>query len=180
MKIIAIFGSAVAKPGDTDYEAAHETGRLLAENGFTVMTGGYEGVMEAASQGANEAGGHVIGVTCEQIEIYRGFRANQWVKEEIKFPTLRERVDYLMNSADGYIVMPGGLGTLHEMVMVWETMRVGEISPRPLVCYGEYWQKVIEPLRDSLYISAHSWTYIFFADTPQEATQIISERLSLL
>jgi uncharacterized protein (TIGR00730 family) len=180
MKTIAVFGSAISKPGDADYEAAREVGRLLAERDFTTMSGGYEGVMEAVSKGANEAGGHVIGVTCEQIENYRGFRANAWVTQEIKYPTLRERVDHLMNRADGYVVMPGGLGTLHEMVMVWESMRVGELSTRPLVCYGEYWQKVIEPLRDSAYISIHSWTYIDFADTSQETVEIIQQRLAML
>ena len=173
MKTIAVFGSAICKPGDADYEAARAVGCLLAENGYAAMSGGYEGVMEAVSQGASEAGGHVIGVTCEQIESYRGFKANRWVKEEIKYRTLRERVDHLMNRADGYIVMPGGLGTLHEMVMVWESMRVGEISTRPLICYGDYWQKVIEPLRDSIYISAYSWKYIFFADTPEQTVQAL-------
>ena len=72
---VAVFGGSAPRPGDEVYAQAVELGRLLAMGGHTVMTGGYMGVMEAASRGANEAGGHVIGVTCNEIERWRNSRA---------------------------------------------------------------------------------------------------------
>src|SRR5512134_1709123 len=96
-KVISVFGSSAPRPGSADYEAARTLGRLLARAGFVVQTGGYSGIMAGASQGAAEAGGHVIGVTCAQIERFRPIPANQWVTEEIKKRTLRERLFYLVD-----------------------------------------------------------------------------------
>ena len=76
---ISVFGGAQPQPFSPEYEEARLLGELLAQRGHTVMTGGYIGVMEAVSRGAHEAGGHVIGVTCEDIEAWRGVKANQWV-----------------------------------------------------------------------------------------------------
>ena len=81
---ISVFGGSKPKEGETAYSEAMELGKLLAQRGHTVLTGGYIGTMEAVSRGASEAGGHVIGVTCEDIEDWRGVRPNQWVKEEIR------------------------------------------------------------------------------------------------
>ncbi|HKZ68790.1 MAG TPA: hypothetical protein VJ020_01840, partial [Anaerolineales bacterium] len=93
MKIVSVFGGSAPKPASEPYVEAVAMGRFLAEAGYTVATGGYTGVMEGASRGAAEAGGHVIGVTCGLIENWReGFGANTWVKEEIKFDTLRDRL----------------------------------------------------------------------------------------
>ena len=80
---ISVFGGSQPKESDLAYAEAMELGRLLAQHGHTVLTGGYIGVMEAVSRGAQEAGGHVIGVTCEEIEAWRPIKANAWVMEEI-------------------------------------------------------------------------------------------------
>ena len=81
---ISVFGGSQPKEEDAAYAEAMELGRLLAQRGHTVLTGGYIGVMEAVSRGACEAGGHVIGVTCEDIEAWRPIKANSWVMEEIR------------------------------------------------------------------------------------------------
>src|SRR3989304_6004898 len=94
-RIVSVFGGASPLPDSPAYADARRLGRLLEEAGCVVMTGGYMGTMEAASRGAAEAGGHVIGVTCEAIERFRKAGANPWVKEEIKYPTLRERLNHL-------------------------------------------------------------------------------------
>ena len=78
---ITVFGGAQPKEGTPAYEEARELGALLAQRGHAVLTGGYMGTMEAVSRGASEAGGHVIGVTCIDIEEWRGSSPNQWVKE---------------------------------------------------------------------------------------------------
>jgi uncharacterized protein (TIGR00725 family) len=86
--IISVFGSSAPEPGSADYEAARDLGQRLAQADFTVQSGGYVGVMEGVSRGANEAGGHVIGVTCDQIEEFRPGKVSPWVKEEIRHPTV--------------------------------------------------------------------------------------------
>ncbi len=89
---ISVFGGSQPKVGSTAYAEAQELGGLLAQRGHTVLTGGYMGTMEAVSRGAAEAGGHVIGITCGEIESWRGAGANQWVAEEWKKETLIQRL----------------------------------------------------------------------------------------
>jgi uncharacterized protein (TIGR00730 family) len=175
MKVIAVYGSSATQPGDADYESSLVVGRALAEAGFSVMTGGYAGVMEAASRGAHEAGGHVIGVTTDAIEAFRGgdLRPNQWVVDEVRHATLRERVAHLILHADAYVIMPGGLGTLHELVSVWELMRVGDIPQRPIICYGQYWREMLRSLIDSPYISPTYWEILTFVDTPAQMIEAL-------
>ncbi len=118
--------------------------RNLARAGWTVMTGGYAGVMEAASRGAAEAGGHVVGVTCDHIEAARkGLRPNAWVKEEVKYTTLRDRLYHLVERCDAAIALPGGIGTLSEVALTWSLLQVGEIRPKPLVLVGRVWAETV-------------------------------------
>src|SRR6186997_1832879 len=97
---ISVFGGSEPKESTPAYAEAMELGRMLAERGHTVLTGGYIGTMEATSRGAHEAGGHVIGVTCEEIERWRPRTANQWVKEEIRKETRIERLHTLIHESD--------------------------------------------------------------------------------
>src|SRR6266511_3610695 len=97
---VSVFGGSEPKEADTAYAEAMELGKLLAERGHTVLTGGYIGTMEAVSRGAHEAGGHVIGVTCEEIERWRPLGANRWVKEELRKGTLMERLHSLIHESD--------------------------------------------------------------------------------
>ena len=170
-KIISVFGSSNPQPGSADYESARTVGRLLAEAGFVVQTGGYSGIMAAASQGANEAGGHVIGVTSAQIENFRPMPANQWVKEEIKCQTLRERLSYLVENNQGTIVMPGGIGTLSEMALAWSLVQVGEISPRPIIVVGGLWQRTLAAFVEESYIRPAHQTLITTVRTANEAVK---------
>ena len=96
---ISVFGGSQPQEGSDTYAEARELGRLLAQAGHTVLTGGYIGTMEAVSRGASEAGGHVIGVTCAQIENWRRVTANKWVKEEWKRESLMERLEDLIRVA---------------------------------------------------------------------------------
>src|SRR5512136_1850997 len=105
---ITVFGGSHPKPGSQAYVEAYELGKLLALAGHTVLNGGYIGTMEAVSRGANEAGGHVVGVTSADIEAWRGVRANPWVQEERHFDTLQERLNELVLACDAAIALPGG------------------------------------------------------------------------
>jgi len=176
-KTISVFGSATPHPGSADYEAARTTGRLLAQQGFVVQTGGYSGVMAGASQGAREAGGHVIGVTSAQIEHFRPMPPNEWVVEEIKCQTLRERLLCLVNNCRGAIVMPGGIGTLSELALMWSFLQTGEISPRPMVAVGGLWQRTLAAFVDEAYIRPAHRDLLTVVRTPEEAVKQIVECL---
>ncbi len=174
MKTIAVYGSALVQPGEVDYEATLSVGQALAGAGYAVMTGGYSGVMEAASRGAAEAGGHVIGVTCKQIEAVRALPPNRWIKEEIRCDKLDERLHHLVHKADGYIAMPGGVGTLHELVMVWELIRINEINGKPLICFGEFWRNTLSDFAESVYVPAGHADNLHFVATSQEVMAILN------
>ncbi len=173
MPVISVFGSSAPKPGSADYELSRQMGALLAEAGYTVQTGGYSGVMEAASKGASEAGGRVIGVTSRQIEQFRPMSANQWVAEEIKFNTLQERLSHLVTQSDGAVVMPGGIGTLSELALMWSFMQVGEISPRPLVAVGGLWARTLNAFVSTEYIAPKYISLIQVAKTPKDAIKML-------
>ena len=171
--VISVFGSSEPQPGSADYEAARNLGQRLAQAGYTVQTGGYVGVMEAASRGANEAGGHVIAVTCAQIEEFRPLQANPWVKEEIRQPTLRERVSYLVDRCDGIIAMPGGIGTLSELALAWSFAQVGEMSPKPIILVGGLWQRTLAAFIDPAYVHPKHAALLTPVRTPAEAVDVL-------
>jgi uncharacterized protein (TIGR00730 family) len=168
-QVITVFGSAAPGPGSDAYESARAVGRLLAEAGYAVATGGYCGTMTAVSQGAAEGGGHVIGVTSEQIERFRPLRPNDWVEEEIRYPTLRERLLHLVRYNDGMIALPGGIGTLSEVALAWNFLQVGEIEPVPLVLLGSIWNDTIHTFNDPQYIREQHLSMLTFSDTIEAA-----------
>lgn len=167
MKTIAVYGSARITPEDPEYGAAREVGYLLGKAGFQVMSGGYKGVMSAVSEGASQAGVPVIGVTTAAIEALFPQRANQWVTEEIHYRLFSERLGHLVRHADGYVAMHGGIGTLHEVISVWELMRVNEIPQRPIVCFGDFWRELLHPIMNNKYVHPDYQSMIHFADTPE-------------
>lgn len=154
-------------------------GRLLAEAGFTVATGGYGGVMEAASRGAAEAGGHVVGVTCGLLENWReGLAANRWVKEEVKFASLRERLHHLVEFCDAAVALGGGIGTLSEVALAWSLIQTGEIRPKPLVVVGPLWRESLGVFLDRAdgYIRDHDKALLSFAGSIEEAIAILKRQ----
>ena len=141
---VAVFGSANAHEGEDLYNLAYRLGSLLAEAGHIVMTGGYCGTMEAASRGAAEASGHTIGVTSNEIEAFRPGGPNAWVREVIPTLTLGDRIAILTRTADAFIALPGGVGTLVEVAMAYNLNAIGAINARPLVVIGEGWKQTFE------------------------------------
>ncbi|HEX8993281.1 MAG TPA: LOG family protein [Anaerolineales bacterium] len=141
---ISVFGGSQPEAGSAPYEEAMELGRLLAVQGHTVLTGGYIGTMEAVSRGASEAGGHVIGVTCREIELWRPIGANKWVQEEWKKDSLLDRLHSLIGSCDAAIALPGGPGTLTEISLMWNMMIIGVLERRPLILIGDGWRAVFD------------------------------------
>jgi len=170
--IVSVFGSSRPAPGSEAYETARTLGAALATAGFTVATGGYGGTMEAVSRGAREAclavgqaGGHVIGVTAEALSS----RANQWVEEEIRVKTWQDRLFKLIELGTGYVVLPGGTGTLVELSVVWEWINKGFLADKPVVLLGDFWWPVVQA------IPAHE-----FAANPIHRAADAGEAVSLL
>lgn len=141
---ITVFGGSAPKPNQPAYQEAYYLGKLIAEAGYIVLTGGYIGTMEAVSRGASEAGGHVVGVTCDEIESWRSVAPNRWIKEEIRFATVRERMFRLIEDCDAAFALPGGVGTLAEIATMWNQMQTQAILPRPLILIGEGWKGMFE------------------------------------
>jgi hypothetical protein len=139
---VSVFGGSQPREDSLAYAEAHGLGEALARRGHTVLTGGYMGTMEAVSRGAAAAGGHVIGVTCDEIGRYHGRSANPWVQEERRCRTLLERLRELIEGSDAAIALPGGPGTLAEIALTWNLMIVGSLARRPLILVGGGWQRV--------------------------------------
>jgi hypothetical protein len=167
---LTIFGGSSPLPESKEYQFAYNLGYALALAGHTVLTGGYMGTMEATSKGAAEAGGHVIGVTCEEIERWRKRSHNPWVKEEWKLETLHERMIRLIDSCDTAIALPGGPGTLAEIVLMWNRIQIEAIPSVPIILVGDEWKNIFSLFYQELngYIPPSSIETIKFANTIEE------------
>jgi len=172
---VSVFGGSQPKEGDTAYTEAMELGRLLAQSGHTVLTGGYIGTMEAVSRGAYEAGGHVIGVTCEDIENWRKVAPNRWVKEERRMKTLNERLQSLIDGCDAALVLPGGAGTLTEVALMWNLMIVESRHRSPLILIGSGWQSTFAQFFKDFdgYMSASQKALLGFAEDVKTAVEML-------
>jgi uncharacterized protein (TIGR00730 family) len=148
---IVVFGGSRVEPETPEYLAAVELGRALAGRGLSVVTGGYNGTMEAVSRGAKEVGGHVIGVTVEVIA--RNFERvpNAYLDQEVKTAQLLERIDKMVELGAGFVVLPGGAGTLAELGVVWNLALLGALHGKPLVVVGRGWERVLRTMIDELY-----------------------------
>jgi len=168
---VTIFGSASPAPTDPLYQQAFTLGHLLGQAGHTILTGGYMGTMEAASKGAREAGAHVIGVTCAEIERWRAARANPWVAEEWPTQTLSERIQMMLDHSQAFIALPGGPGTLAEISLAWNRLAVDALPPMPLILVGAGWHATFQQFFTSLEgnISPKARALLTFVDTVEQA-----------
>ncbi len=145
-KIITVFGSYEPRAGSAQYEQAYEVGYELAKAGFVVANGGYAGTMEASAKGAKEAHGTTIGVSCRA---FARSKVNDYIDREIETDNLQQRLDKLVELGSGYVVLPGGTGTLAELAYTWELMNKGFLAGRVLVIMGQFWQPVVELVEGS-------------------------------
>lgn len=141
-KVITVFGSGHAEPGDDLYELAYSVGRVLGQAGYTLANGGYGGTMRASAQGATEVGTSVIGVTCRA---FKRSRPNEFITDECRTESLERRLETLVKLGDAYIVLPGGTGTLLELARVWEFAHKGLTDrDKPIVLVGPFWQSLVD------------------------------------
>ncbi len=166
---IAVFGSSTVRPGEPAWTLAFDLGRELALAGAEVMTGGYDGAMAACSQGAHEAGGHVIGVTVELFE-HRG-PVNRWVKERVHTDRLYSRLEHLIERAAGFVVLPGSIGTLTELFLTWTLVSVRGRSQAPIVLLGGHWERFLDALRDPDLVPERLFDHVERAADPADAAR---------
>lgn len=145
---VSIFGSARTKPDDPMYEAARQIAEKLCGEGYAVITGGGPGAMEAANRGASECGGVSVGLG---IELPHEQGMNDWVDLGINFRYFFVRKTMFVKYAQGYVVLPGGFGTMDELFEALTLVQTQKITSFPIVLFGtEYWGGLIDWLRTTM------------------------------
>lgn len=173
---VTIFGSARTPESDPYYTQAVMLGRLLAERGFAVITGGGPGIMEAANRGAREGGGRSVGCN---IELPHEQGTNPYVDLSINFRYFFVRKTMFMKYAEGSIIFPGGFGTLDELFEALTLIQTGKVRNFPLILFGTaYWRGLFDWLRGPMLaeakISPDDLDLLIQTDDPAEAAQIIA------
>lgn len=175
---VTIFGSARFKPGESYYELSRETGSAFAKAGFTVLTGGGPGAMEAANRGAKEAGGTTYGLN---IILPKEQQPNPYVNESFEFKYFFVRKVMLVKYSCAFIVMPGGLGTLDELFEAVTLIQCHKVGPFPVILVGE---KFWKGLRDFVGFMASEGVFcpeeIGFSkivESPEEAIDMVLSSL---
>jgi hypothetical protein len=142
---VSIFGSARLEEDDPAYARAVEIGRLFAGAGFAVVTGGGPGLMEAANRGAKEGGGTSIGFN---IQLPREQKPNSYVDLSLTFRHFYVRKTMFVKAADGFVILPGGFGTLDELFESLTLIQTGKVADFPVVLFGQdYWRGLVTWLR---------------------------------
>jgi uncharacterized protein (TIGR00730 family) len=174
-KAVAIFGSARTPKGDTDYRAATRTCRLLAEAGFAIMTGAGPGIMEAANKGAQQGKGLSIGLN---IELPFEQDVNPYVDLELSFRYFFVRKTMFVRYSEGFVIFPGGYGTMDELFEALTLIQTGKVHNFPLVIYNtRYYSSLMRWLKSAMSsegkISPEDLDIITTANSPEQAAQII-------
>lgn len=174
---ISVFGSARTTQDSPEYALGEETGRLLAEAGWAVITGGGPGQMEATSKGCTEAGGIAVGLG---IELPHEQLFNDWISLGIYFRYFFARKTMFVKYAQGFVVLPGGFGTLDELFEAVTLAETGKIKSFPIVLVGRsYWSGLLSWLRDRLLaagmITEAELAAVQLVDTPAQALEIIGK-----
>jgi len=172
---VTVFGSARFQEDHRYYELAREVGGLLAEAGYTVLTGGGPGVMEAANRGAREAGGRSVGIN---IELPHEQRPNPYLDRFLEMRYFFVRKVMLVKYSCAFVVLPGGFGTLDEIFETATLIQTGKIERFPMVVMGtDYWRPLLDFLRHKMVpegtISAQDFAGLTVTDSPRKAVERI-------
>jgi uncharacterized protein (TIGR00730 family) len=176
MQTITVYGSAQPQPGSARYEEARDLGRRLAEAGYAVLNGGYGGTMEGVSRGAMEAGGTAIGITCAAFDDRRT-GGNAYLSRSIHAPDLLARLRQLVELGDAYVVLDGGIGTLLELLLVWNLLAIGAVH-KPCLLVGRHWREVLGALSCQTQIGPQHTAMLQVVDTPAGAVRALQEALA--
>jgi hypothetical protein len=174
---VTIFGSARVEEGHRAYQQAREVGRRFAEAGFTVVTGGGPGVMEGANRGARDGGGLSVGLN---IVLPHEQESNPYLDVSIVFEHFYVRKTMFVKAAEGFVIFPGGFGTLDELFEAMTLIQTEKILEFPVVLVdSEYWQGLFDWIRDTLLahgmISPEDWDNLYVTDDLEEAVRVVVE-----
>jgi uncharacterized protein (TIGR00730 family) len=168
-RIVTIFGGSKCGPASDEYRDAREIGSRLAQAGFTICTGGYLGVMEAASRGAREAGGRVFGIVMNQFKS----EPNRYLTDKVASDHFYDRLQNLITRSVGFVALRGGMGTVTEVSLVWNKLQTRVLDRRPIVLVGDCWRDVVGAWKNFLVVSDDDVAYLDFAHDAEEAAEII-------
>jgi len=146
---LTAFGSSRIGIDAPEYQDVRELSTAIAKQGWNGMTGGHQGMMAAFSEGIHAGGGHICGITLERFPT----PPENTLSEEVRARDFFDRMRQLIEGADAWLVLPGGLGTLAELAMTWDLLAIRVLEPRPLILYGDMWEPVIDVLRQQLVLS---------------------------
>jgi uncharacterized protein (TIGR00730 family) len=171
---VTVFGSARVRDGDSEYELARQVGKAMSRLGFAVMTGGGPGIMEAANRGAQEAGGQSIGCN---IELPQEQQPNDYLDISIDFSYFFVRKMMMVKYSYGFVVMPGGFGTVDELFEALTLIQTAKISDFPVVLMGrEFWQPLeqqLDQMVESAMIDTGDLDLLCITDDVDEAAKHI-------
>lgn len=168
-KIITIFGGSKCVADSPEYIEAKAMGARLAEAGFTICTGGYLGIMEAASRGAREKGGRVLGIVMNQFKS----EPNRFLTDKVATDHFYDRLQNLITRSVGFVAFRGGMGTVTEVSLVWNKLTTGVLGKRPLVLVGDCWRPIVDAWQKHLVVSDADVRFLDFADNATAASDII-------
>lgn len=177
IQYIAIFGYADASENGELFKTVREVSKKLAEAGYTVVDGGGPGVMRAATIGAKEGGGKVIGVTLysEEIPNFEGRDPKNLFNEEIKTQSYVERTLALMKTGQVYIVFNGGTGTISEFGMAWGLAKLYFGHHKPLILYGRFWENIINAFKENMLLRPQELEVYKIVDSPEGVLDAIKD-----
>jgi hypothetical protein len=174
---VSIFGSARTKPDEPEYLAAEQVAAMLVKAGFAVITGGGPGIMEAANKGASEAGGESVGCNIE-LPFEQG--TNPYVRIPIHFRYFFVRKTMFVKYAEGFIIFPGGFGTMDELFEALTLIQTRKVRNFPLILFGShYWAGLRDWVANTMVargnIDEGDVAFLQVTDSPEEAVRIITE-----
>ena len=170
-KTITIFGSAVPNKDDEQYKFAYKLGAALAKEEFNICTGGYKGIMEAASKGAFDNGGLVYGVT---VDLWNS-EPNPYITIEVREVKLFERINKLLELGDAYIILQGGTGTLLEFAAVWEFANKKLQPPKPIICHSQMWKEIVDVMNKQMLLEKRKTDLIKCYDSIDEIIEYLKQ-----
>jgi uncharacterized protein (TIGR00730 family) len=167
---VAVLGSARLGPDDEAWAVAFALGRLLARDGFTIVTGGYAGLMAAVSQGAREAKGHVVGLP---MTAWTSLEPNEWNADLLWSGDYPERLGHLL-ACEAVVALDGGVGTLSELAVAWAARQTEDNAPM-IVALGTRWERLMGALADALVVVPRDMDLVHLVRTPEDVLELLRD-----
>lgn len=174
---VTFFGDSAIPEGDPIYNSVFAASKLLAENGFTIVDGGGPGIMKAATDGAESVNGKTVAVYWQPklASIFEGKNLANVTDESETFSNYMSRTLGLIEKGDAYVVCKGGTGTISEFGMVWALAKLYYGCHKPVILYGDFWDKLITSIQEQMYIDEKELGVLYNANTPEEVISLITE-----